>query len=252
MNDGFVSFPRLPSEIRRLIWSMAFDEWSMSCCEEDGLVTPALLFIARRNVSIARSCKEAFSVQRSTCSLVRPGWINFSHYALLLNSMIPNIEFVYAFGGCYDVLSNLQHLVFSPRSFQVLDTTVRNIKVQCSSLRHLVLVGPWFSPVQMHSVAFHTSFLLWRELRPLDVPIQSLLDTLNEDADVTENYVAELSEALRLEPRHRLEFARTICKSLKLTLDVLSEFPDPKPRLHLRSRAVLCQLPYSQDVTRVR
>ncbi|PHH78034.1 hypothetical protein CDD80_7449 [Ophiocordyceps camponoti-rufipedis] len=228
MYDSFVLFPRLPTEIRQLIWRMAFDEWKVSTCKEI-CFTRRPLDVDDQNRSIAQSCKEALSVRYSTCVRMSSGWINFNYHVFLVQGPVPERDFWQFFPFLY----HLQHIVLSPRNFEALDESVCEISMFSSSLRHLVLVGPWFSPRQMYSVAFHTNFKLWTELRSSDVSIQSLLDIFNE-TDATDIYMAELGEILRLEPRHRLEFARRAHESLTTTLNVLGKFPDPKPRLHLR------------------
>ncbi|PFH58186.1 hypothetical protein XA68_14043 [Ophiocordyceps unilateralis] len=195
MTDQFSRFPQLPAEVRLEIWRLALADWNVTGCAADGV--KALRRVGRFNSSIGQSCYEAWVMMKKTHTHIpRIGWINFSRHIFLLNGAEKNEAMMRIFDHYYDVLSRMQHLALSPRSFFALNNTLRDVvRAKCSSLRNLIIFAPWMHTAQLAKIDFCPYFRGWAHLDSSTVPVQNMILSFakaQENADYNRLYQMEL------------------------------------------------------------
>ncbi|KAJ6000338.1 hypothetical protein N7481_000747 [Penicillium waksmanii] len=145
MANSLTLFPRLPPEIRILIWEQALaQQWSYTNFHR---VKKRIKISGKcHQKQISRVCREArWAMERRATKVEGLGWFDFERHLfffrdlessrLLMLSLFVHVE-----------LHQIQHVLINPRDASELMHTMDFLSTHFRSIRTIVAVGPWFTP----------------------------------------------------------------------------------------------------------
>ena len=256
MARNFPAFQKLPPELRHYIWELALTgEWSVTTFCRSRKRIKVVGKITHR--AISQTCHEARQVMSRTHTKVDGlGWFDFTRHLFFFRdtqsrrgSLMRQIE------ANYDLYPHIQHVVLNPRdNFHLFDTAYF-IAVHCTSLRTVVLVGPWFVPTATDQYEPETDWLApyedWSNVtaRPSkELDLLPLLDAIEYRGSENDAWISwyrsRLDQAVRRLPTPlpgHLVFIDNVSYRIRGTLERMQVlFRSPKnlsPRLYLRTVA---------------
>lgn len=260
MASGFPVFQKLPPEIRHYIWRMALTaEWSFTAFSR---VNRRLSVIGKvHHRAVSQACHEARQVMHLTHTKVDGlGWFDFSRHLFFFRnvhsgrgSLMPQVP------ENYNIYPYIQHIVLNPRSHTHLMDAAHFIASRCTSLRTVVIIGPWFVPTATDQYDPNEDWLDpyedWSDVtaRLMELDLQPLLDAIEHRSSENDAwmswYFSRLDQAVRRLPTplpEHLDLIDNVFWRIRSTLEQLQLFfsrsYNVSPRLYLRTVAQMRSL----------
>lgn len=245
-------FARLPPEIRFQIWEMALMAgWSITSFSRVKKRIKIAGETSHQNT--ARACHEARQIMRTILVPVEGlGWFHFNRTMFFFRDVDSSRSLMRHLADSYDLFSQIQHICINPCDQPLLIDTVRFVMEKCTSLRTLVLIGPWLIPVETDHYDPNVDWLVRNEhwsrafvKSPTELDsnaLDSLLGTVDYGTDKNEaglvRYRSRLAQAIRRLPDQLLPLMDYYPWRINRTLNILNSIIEASvasPSLYLRS-----------------
>lgn len=148
MATTFPLFPLLPPELRLRIWHIALTTpWT---CTTRALLRPnqEKTIGTHPTNPISHACPEARHLQtQSFTQIDHLGWFHFPKHLLFIRDLtVRGVNRARRVKTNYSLTHNLQHVVLNVCSQQKLYASLEYMGKAYTSLKSIVVVGPWFLP----------------------------------------------------------------------------------------------------------
>ena len=211
----------------------------------------------RSHQNTAQACHEAHQIMRTKLVQVEGlGWFHPSRTMFFFRDVDSSRSLMRHIADSYDLFAQIQHICINPCDQPLLIDTVRFVMKKCTSLRSLVLIGPWLIPVETDHYDPDVDWLIRNEhwsrafvKSPTELDsdaLGSLLETIDSGSDKNEaamkRYRSRLDQAIRRLPDplpdHLLPLINHYPWRINRTLDMINaeiEASVASPSLYLRS-----------------